>query len=349
MVSNEKKEMEDLEKVLSGLSVNARMMAVRGLVKNGMEVPAKEIDKTIDCYVAEQKQEISPFDDIVKLAKETNRYGTLIEALERHDSLFAAEYLAAEIGMKEKAIGLCIKMKNFESAGNIAYSMGDVKRAINFFIKGKRYDYAIWVHKDEGDHKKAEELYKPAIKYYEKKGRFDDAITLAREIGWIEKIKELNVKQIKQQIQCHHFDIAAKIAEEAEEYGLALECHLRNNDFDEAWRVAKKGKKIKEFLKICNEEYTGYLEQALKVVEKERLTPDIIPYVIEVYGKESWFHKAAEIAEKAGLAKKAKELYVKAANKYESMGNFKEAAEAAEKAGLTKQATLYRRIQELSS
>ncbi len=332
------KNKQEMEYVLSQfVSEKGKEKVIKGLVRKGLEVlitkkyfTAEILSRiSIDYVKLAEKEGLweevfefyaknGPMAEAIRAAKK----GKLVKTIgffEKKECFGVAAEIAGEAGMAEKEKELYIKsMEHYEKKGPLLCYGKDADMAEYFINAVQAAKKAGLTEKVKKLTEKVKEVHIKAMEDNEKDGFLNEAVKYAEKLGLAEKIKELSKKAM----------------EEYEEHALKTKDYNyeRGNLFGFAAEYAEKAG-------LATEKTKELYKKALEDLKKwDRC--------------DHWAY-ASEIAHKLGLDKEAEELCIQALEVYETVYEnsvldcLETSAEVAEKAGLTKKAEAYKKLVEL--
>lgn len=307
-MENKKIDLEEiLRDLLNDLSPEARSIAIRRLLQNGVNLPTYWIERTIGYYRVGGR-----INDAADTALEAGMIERAIEIYEEEERFIEAAIRALRVGMKEKARQLC-------------------ERAIEIYEEGERLIEDADVAFRDGSKKEARELCERAIKICERTGWLSDK--LACKVGMEEKIKRLYPTLIKIHEKRGAWGEAANVARKAGMIERAIKDYInaaRSADDDD----------------VEARMYEAAADLARKIGRKKE-AEEWYQRVIRIREKRREFEKAADVAHKAGMEEKAKQLYQEALEIYKKTGKFKKAANVARKIGREEEARQLKTLADL--
>ncbi len=167
--SDLKEESDDLDILLNKLgSEEAKINALIAAVEHNATDNKNHLVKVMDFYRVKEE-----FVKAGKVAENLNEYELAFQFYDLTKAFHSSAILAERLGRYEDAIQFCLKLANekkfyYESAGDLAVKMGNIPRAINFYVDADTsacYLKAGKLTEQTGE-------YERAMKFYHQSGSF---------------------------------------------------------------------------------------------------------------------------------------------------------------------------------
>lgn len=281
----------------------------------------------------------------------------LVPFYERDRRWNDAAVLLEEGGFYSQAMVDYLRVQQYGGAGRCAEKSGDLKNALDLYLKAHMLLRAVEVARALGDTAKAKELAVEAIKYYTKQQEYRQAALAAEQAGMVKEALSLEADQIdhvgyadskfmyqelvERAMQAQLILLALHLATRGDLYDQAIDLAIQHKLYDEVPTLYKKYLDAvypKERVPIFRR-YVQFLTQhASQTVARAAYKQEV-----EILQKKGEYLNAAHLADEAKLPER-QELYKLAMIQAEAEADFAKAALAATKLGLNQEADFYRNL-----
>lgn len=243
----------------------------------------------------------------------------------------------------ERAITNHLKEKEFREAAEVALKLGNKQRAVDFYVRGEKYDYGAKVSQLMGKEDEALKLYRKQIAYLTHKNwDLSKQVQIAQMIGDLELAIKIALNQ-------EDFDKAAELAvsdNQLEKVGEIFEAginhyerkantylsEIENPNLIQAFKKSVINFKRKRLWK-------KHSESPISPFISEQLMDETSKFILEEkaqpsYAQVAYFlSQAGKLAEKKGEQERAVEFYKQALDYYKKVKDWSEAAKISKKIG----------------